>query len=194
MTTKRRRGNSEGSLFQRPNGSWRAMMSLNGKRLSFSCKTRQEAYVWIKKTTAQVDAGLTYQNANITLEEYLVRWLGNLLTALRPDTWHNYAITCRNYIFPVLGKFKLKDLTPPHIQFLYDARTGDGVNAGTIRVIHAILHMSLKRAVDLGIIPTDIHRCCKTSKISVEKSFNPVRGRDLTAAGHGQRGPERCLV
>lgn len=38
-----RRGNGEGSVYQRPDGTWRAQALIDGKRHSVSGKTRKEA-------------------------------------------------------------------------------------------------------------------------------------------------------
>ena len=67
----KRRGNNEGSIHQRKDGSWRAQITLEGRRLSFSAKTRRECQRWIKNTINQIDDGLSFSNTKVTLEEYL---------------------------------------------------------------------------------------------------------------------------
>jgi integrase len=135
------------------------MISLDGKRLSFTSKTRQEASAWIKKTVAQVDAGLTYQSSRSTLTDYLGSWLVSIKTTVRPGTWYQYEMSCRNYILPRLGRIKLKDLNPGHLQALYNAQIEVGKGVRTIKVVHVVLHKSLKQAVKLGMIgknPADV--------------------------------------
>jgi len=39
----KKRGNSEGTIHRLPSGSWRAQVSLEGRRLSHTSQTRQEA-------------------------------------------------------------------------------------------------------------------------------------------------------
>ena len=34
--TKKKRANNEGSLYQRANGTWRAQVTINGRRLSYT--------------------------------------------------------------------------------------------------------------------------------------------------------------
>ena len=46
----KKRGNNEGSIHKRPNGTWRAQVSLSGTRLSFTANSRAECQTWIKKT------------------------------------------------------------------------------------------------------------------------------------------------
>jgi integrase len=148
----KRRGNNEGSLSQRANGTWRARVYLHGKRLSFSAQTRKDAYRWIKNTIAQVDTGLTFQSAKTTLANYLEDWLVNVQSTIRPGTWYQYEMTCRVHILPNLGSIKLKDLNPGHIQALYNAKLKAGTGIRTVKVIHVVLHKALEQSVKLGMI------------------------------------------
>jgi hypothetical protein len=89
----KRRGNHEGSIQKRPDGSWRVQIRLNGRRLSFSAKTRQECQVWQKKTIAQIDNGLSFAGAQTTLAEFLEGWLISIKSTLRSTTWYQYNMT-----------------------------------------------------------------------------------------------------
>jgi integrase len=152
------RGKNEGSIFQRPNGSWRGQISLGGKRLCFSSKTRKEVQDWLKKTIAQVDDGLTYHGANTTLKDFLEGWLVSIQETIRSGTFNQYEMTCRRHIFPFLGNLMFKDVTPMRIQELYISKSKAGTGARTIQVIHTVLHKSFEHAVKLGMIgrnPTD---------------------------------------
>ena len=71
----KKRGHNEGSISKRKNGSWRAQVTIQGRRVSHNAKTKREAPAWIRKTLAQVDNGLNFHNAKITLEDFLTDWL-----------------------------------------------------------------------------------------------------------------------
>ena len=73
----KRRGNKEGSIHQRKDGTWRAQILLEGRRLSHSAKTRRECQNWLKKTISQIDDGMTFASTQITLEEYLYGWIAS---------------------------------------------------------------------------------------------------------------------
>ncbi|PWB53160.1 MAG: hypothetical protein C3F13_10015 [Anaerolineales bacterium] len=157
----RRRFNHEGSLFQKPNNSWRAMVSVNGKRLSFTSKSRQAALEWLKKTTTQVATGMTYVSAKETLDEFLREWLSINKTSVRHTTWSQYELTCRVHISPRIGHIKLANLDPAVLQKFYSEKMSMNYGKGirTIRVIHSILHKSLDDALRLGLIsrnPVDL--------------------------------------
>jgi len=155
---KKRRGNLEGSIQQRPNGRWRAQMSLDGKRLSFSAKTRQECQEWIKRTQQQMDAGLTFTGAQQTLLELLEGWLLTIKPSIRPTTWYQYDMNIHRHIEPILGRIRLKDLRPDQIQQFYEYKLKVGTGKRTVEVLHSTLHSALEHAVKMGLIgrnPTD---------------------------------------
>ena len=70
--TKKIRGKGEGIIHKRPNGTWRAQISLQGRRLSHTAKTRQEVQQWLDKTRRQIEDGMTYASTMITLELSLI--------------------------------------------------------------------------------------------------------------------------
>jgi integrase len=154
----KRRGNSEGSLQQRPNGRWRVQVSIQGKRLSFSAKTRSECQQWLKNTQKQIDAGLTFAGAQQTLLEYLEGWLVSIKPTIRPHTWLQYRSGVLIHITPVLGNITLKDLQADKIQQFYEFKLKSGAGKRTVEILHSILHKALKQAVKMGTIgrnPTD---------------------------------------
>jgi integrase len=148
----KRRGNNEGSLSQREDGTWRGQISVNGNRISYSAKTRKEVTEWLKHMRNQIDAGLNYEGASTALDEFFRNWLISIKTTIRPGTHYQYEMTCRVHIRPILGKVKLKDLSALMIQNLYDTKSKEGVSARTVKMIHVVLHRSLSHAVKLGMI------------------------------------------
>ncbi len=151
MATKIR-GRNEGSIFQLEDGRWRGQVTLEGKRLSFSARTRKEVQAWLKKTITQVDNGLTAKGAATTLHEFLDGWLVSIKTTIRPVTWYQYEMICRKYLLPAFKTTKLSEITAERIQRLYDTKYRDGVGPRTIQMIHIVLHKSLDQAVKLGMI------------------------------------------
>lgn len=149
----KKRGHNEGSIYQRKNGSWRAMVTVEGKRLSHNAETKREAHAWVRKTLAQVDSGLTYQNAQITLEKFMKDWLIGIESTLRPKTIRQYQQITHQHILPWLGKTKLKDLKPGQIQYRYNQMVKQGKGLRTIQLTHSVLHRALVHAVKLGVIP-----------------------------------------
>jgi len=148
----KKRGNNEGSIHRRTNGTWRAQVTLNDRRLSFTADTRRECQEWIRKTLAQIDEGMTFASTRITLQEYLTEWLISKQSSIKPRTWTHYKQLVRQYIAPRLGHIRVKDLQPEHFQSFYNQMQQQGIGVFTIRKIHAVLHSALSHAMKLNMI------------------------------------------
>jgi integrase len=148
----KKRSNNEGSIYRRKNGTWRAMVSIAGKRVSFSAKTKAECQKWIRKMLNQVDQGWNFEGSQITLTEYLFHWLDTHKVSLRDHTVHRYRQLINNHIVPNVGSVRLNELVLARIESFYASLISAGVGIRTIREIHAVLHKSLKKAVRYGYI------------------------------------------
>ncbi len=151
MTTKRAQG--EGTIHRRKNSTlWIAQISLGGQQITKYFKTQGQGLDWLQTIRTQVQEGLTYDSTRITLEEFMVQWLGSIRTSIRPKTHNQYSYIALKQIIPTLGKIKLKDLHPEQIQALYNAKLDNGISQRTVQLIHVVLHRSLGQALKQGLI------------------------------------------
>ena len=148
----KRRGNQEGSIYQKPNGKWRAQIMLNGGRLSITTNTRSEAQDWLRKTRNQMENGLTFKGANTQFGEFLDEWLTSAKSRLTEHSWRTYEQIIRDYICPGLGKVRLRDLNPAVIQRFYDRKVTEGLGLRTVQRTHTIIHAALNSALKLGLL------------------------------------------
>jgi integrase len=149
---KLKRANNEGSIYQRSNGTWRAQVTIDGKRLGRTTKTQKEGREWIREMLNQIDEGLTYSNSKLTLAQYIQEWLVSVENTLRPSTFKQYTQYAKNHITPYLGKLRLIDLRPDHIQKRYNQMAKEGYGPRTVQLVHAVLRRSLGKAVKLRLI------------------------------------------
>src|SRR4030065_44098 len=98
----KRRTAGEGTIGQLPSGSWRAQVSLKGRRLSHTTKNQQAARDWIRKIKDQIDQGLTYDDARTTLGKFMEGWLATKKNQLREASSEQYYYIYRSYIEPRL--------------------------------------------------------------------------------------------
>ena len=147
-----KRGQNEGSIYKRKDGSYSAQLSSDGKRITKYFKTRREAQAWIDETRNQVRNGLSLAGAQATLIVFLASWLDSIKNTVRPKTLVQYEWIVNNHILPALGKVKLKDLRPEMIQVLYNEKLAGGTGRRTVQLIHAVLHRSLGQALKWGLI------------------------------------------
>jgi len=163
------RGRNEGSISKRSNGSYRAQISVSGKRVSASFKTKAEAQKWIRDQLAKAERGFDFQGSKITLGEYLPQWLENSKTGLRAKTSHQYDQVMKKHIIPHIGSIALKDLRLAMIEKYYADLLRSGVGTRTVRIGHNILHKSLEKALRYGLV-----------------TYNPTQGATLPQYKHSE--------
>lgn len=164
---KTKRGNNEGSVYQRKNGHWVGAITTgvdpdSGRptRHYVSGKTREEV---AKKVTAALNAvqqGVFVDSKVQTLGEWLDIWLNEYAKAhVRVSTWTSYEMLIRVHIKPAIGNIKLAKLQPHHLQKLYNDKLEHGrhdgrggLSARTVELIHIVLHSALSQAMKEGLV------------------------------------------
>ncbi len=156
MTKKR--GNNEGSISKRKDGRWMGRYTaytVSGrKQKAVYGRTRAEAAEKLTKAMADRDGGLVFDTGNLTVGEYLERWLEDSVKgSVKPVTFESYERIVRLHVRPTLGRVKLKALTPPHVRRLYRERLDAGLSTRTVQYTHVVLQRALRQAVNDGLIP-----------------------------------------
>lgn len=153
----KRRGHGEGSLYQRDDGSWRAMIDLgwhDGKRVrrSVSGKARREVVDKLTVLRRRMEAGLQPTSDRLTVGAYLEDWLDASRSTVRPSTWRRYAGMVRTHHAAHVGRVSLTKLTPGDVERMLRAMADAGLSARTCHHARAILRTALTRAVRHGLI------------------------------------------
>ena len=115
------RGHGEGSIYKRKDGLWVAQILAQGTKLYKYCKTQREARDWLQETRSQIQSGLKLASAQITLSQFLLQWLESHRASIRPNTFQQYSYIVNHHLLPGIGRIRLKDLRPDHIQALYNS-------------------------------------------------------------------------
>ncbi len=103
-------------------GSYWVHTSEGPKRRYVSGKNKGETRKALAKARGDRDAGLFFDAGNLTLEQYLARWLEDSVKGSVGDrTYHSYRDQARNHIIPTLGRLKLQAISPAHVQGLYSS-------------------------------------------------------------------------
>lgn len=151
------RGWHEGSIFQRADGRWVAMVSLaNGQRKSWYGKTRQVVQRKLAAAQRDLEQGLPLVSDRQTVGQYLTNWLTTQQTRLRPRSFVRYRDDVRLHVLPTLGWMKLTALTAQHLERLYAEKHASGLSVGSLQHIHAVLHKALADAVRLEVVPRNV--------------------------------------
>ncbi|HEY9078078.1 MAG TPA: site-specific integrase [Anaerolineaceae bacterium] len=185
----KRRGNQEGTIYQRKSGTWLAQVSIQGKRVSKSFPTQKESRLWIKKMLEQVESGLNATGARMIFGTYLKTWLENARGTIRPKTWQQYEGIVRNHLAPALGSIRLSELQPNHIQNLYGQMLKHGHSPRTMQLIHSVLRRALVIAQRQGLIgrnPAKVVDPPRYAKGEM-KVFTDTQARQLLITARGMR-------
>lgn len=160
----RKRGAGEGSIYHRSDGLWVARLVVgrhpDGKldRRTVSAKTRSECQKKLDELRTRAAAGTLTDLATerMTTADFLSRWLEWTRGSIRDTSWERYEGIVRVHLSPALGKAKLADLRPQHLQKLYADKRADGLSPRTVRYIHATLRRALGQAVRWGVVSRNV--------------------------------------
>jgi len=185
----KKRGHGEGSVYKRKDGFWTAQVTSQGKQIYKYFKTQREALDWVHETKTQLKNGIPIRAATITLQKYLDWWLAAHKSAVRPNTIIQYSQIVRQHIVPVLGKIKLKDLSPNHIQSLYNIKLETGVSKRSVVLIHSILHKALNQALKWELIGRNPARAVTRPKVPRKemKTLTDSQARTFLSAAKESR-------
>jgi integrase len=155
---KGKRAHGEGTYKKRKDGRWEAQYTVytpsGTKRKSVYGRTKAEVAAKLRKILADRDGGVHFDAENLSLGEYLDRWLeGSVKGSVWHTTYRDYAGHVRNHIAPELGRLKLAKLTSAHVQALYRKKLDSGLSPRTVNYIHATLHKALEQAVKWRLVP-----------------------------------------
>lgn len=153
----KRRANGEGSIRQRSDGRWECQVVLpDGRRKSLYARTQREVLERRKTELERVAGGMPSGSERQTVAEYLTVWLDGSKTRVRLSTWTSYRVYIEKHIVPELGRVRLAQLTPAHLQRLYAKLIAAGKAPISVRHLHALLHKALGDAAKWGLVPRNI--------------------------------------
>ena len=198
MTRRRkntRRGDGEGSIHQRPNGTWAAQVSLGNdpltgkrKRRSIYGKTRQEVAKKLTKLLREVQTGTYIEPTKTSLKDWLKKWLPTYKRGnLKGGTYEIYERLIDLHIVPALGKIPLAKLQARQIQNFYNAKQADGgrldgkpggLSTSIVNHFHVIIRQALEQAVNEGLLARNVADATNPPVVR-SKKFQPLTEAQL---------------
>jgi integrase len=155
-----RRGKSEGSIFQRKDDRWCAIVDLgfvDGKRQrkTFYAATRKAVSKKLNDALGRRDRGaVVATNDQLTVETYLDRWLESV--SVRPKTKRQYEQIVRLYLKPAIGPVKLARLDPDQVRSLVLSLERRGLSVRTATLSRDVLRIALAQAVRDELIARNV--------------------------------------
>jgi integrase len=156
-------------------------------------KRKREAEIELGKALPKVQQGKYTIDGDMSLSDFLTKWLKSKKREVRDSTHAGYDWAIRLYITPELGKIPLQKLRPLHVaDFLADMKeAGKPKSATSQRAIFDVLYMALEQAVGWEMIETNpCHK--KKIKPPSRAEFHPTvlteeqLGQLLDAAREGR--------
>ena len=192
MAPSKRRIRGEGSLYQRKgDGRWvGSFYSEEGKRISVYGDTQKEALEKLKAAQREYEQGKLATGPNQTVKHYLEYWLEDVhKSTIRLSSYLRYRQLLDIHILPTLGHIQLKKLTPQHIQALYGRKLKEGLSAGSVRFMHAVLHKALDNALHINLVARnvcDVVSPPRKTKYEIQV-LNEEQAHKLLAVAQGHR-------
>jgi integrase len=192
---KRRRGHNEGSVFQRKDGRWCAVLNIgweNGKRKrkSFYGKTAADVQNQLLKARSDVSRGLPVVVERQTLQQFFADWLErSLKPRAKPRSYESFSTIARLHIVPKLGGLQLAKLQPQHLQGLLDEKTKAGLSPQTVANIRTVLRSALAQAQKWGLVARNVGALVDAPRISRKQmeALDPENARRFLNAANGSR-------
>ncbi|MEI7768995.1 MAG: site-specific integrase [Chloroflexales bacterium] len=198
----KRRGHGEGSIYQRESdGLWCTSVDLgiiNGKRKRkvIYGKTRKEVADKLKALHRDQSIGVNVAPEQYTVEQFLNRWLDEVICNREPRTQVSYRATINNHIVPYIGRHKLQKLLPEHVQGMANALRQKEPTEGkrklgprSVEYACLVLSRALNQAKRWGYVAKNVVNDVELPKVRRPK-IQPAteqQARALLAAVKGHR-------
>ena len=201
-----RRGNREGTIHQRPNGSWRVELRWvdragREQRTTRTTKTRADAARALKELRALAESGGSAGERMITVDAYWQRWRVGPLRAgdRKPGTVELYTGVMRTHVLPAVGNMRLSRLTAGDVEAMLagmvrvrdskHGRVGEPVSGQVRRTAFTVLSLMLTTAVRDGVVPRNVCQDLDRPKIDTPEAdyLTPGQLGEVLAALSGHR-------
>lgn len=173
LKKKGKRGNGEGTIYERKPGQWAAVITdgtdpLTGKpkRKFIYGKSFQDVSDKLLEVRSQKKNGTYVDPGKLTLGEWLTTWLEDYMkNSLRQTTYESYQVQVYKHIIPAIGHIKIKELETADLQRFYNAKLergradkvknekGElvtregGLSPKSVRYIHGIINTALEQSI-----------------------------------------------
>jgi integrase len=165
--TTRRRGQGEGSIFQRGDGRWVARIAAgydqNGKRLRKTVYglTKKEVQDKLLELHQRKKTGQLPATSKVTVAEFLKQWLEDVARVkVEESTYIRYEQLIRIHINSRIGGIKLERLTTSDADNIYSEMERANLSTRMRRFVHTLLSEALDQAIKWGLV---VRNVCDTA-------------------------------
>jgi integrase len=98
------------------------------------------------------DLGIFVESSRQTLDEHLDMWLKIIKSRVAEQTYNSYETLLRVHVRDRIGRIRLSEIKIHDVQKVYAEMQLAGLSARTVRYVHTVLSMAMKKAVELNYI------------------------------------------
>ena len=192
-----RRGNHEGSIYQRASdGRWLGVALLGyderGRpiRKTVSATTRSEVVRKLKQLRREIDEGQLVAGASVKLSDLFERWFEDVLHhQVAPSAARNYRTVITKHVLPTLGGRKVADLTVSDVDRLLSKKLQQGLSTSTVRRMRSVLAQCLDQGIRWGQVGRNVARLSRAPRHvrSEGRTLSPEQAKDLLRFLKGHR-------
>jgi integrase len=180
-----------GSVYRRKSdGLWCAQAFTGTQRKYIYGKTRHEVIQKLRAAQLAFGDGFKSQQVPPRLDEFLRTWLETTVKPrVRPLTYAGYKVNVEKHLIPTLGRIKLDQLTPDHIQRMLNNRLAAGLSTKTVAYVHQVLRTALALAVRWELVSRNVAKLVDKPRVE-HKPINPLtpaEARTLLSVIRGHR-------
>jgi integrase len=192
MAKRRERG--DGAVYQRPDGTWCAVLDLgyvDGKRRRkwLYGKTRKEVVEKLREAQRQQGQGVDLSAEQTTVAEFLQHWLTNVVAQRNKErTQESYGETVRRHISPAIGHHRLDKLRPEHVQIMINGLQDKGLHR-TAQYARTLLVRAINHAVKWRLVSYNVAALMEAPRVE-KHEIEPLtleQARALIEAVRGDR-------
>jgi len=168
--TKKRRGHGEGSVFERADGKWLAVVELGWsggrrRRKTAVARTQKEAGKRLRELQRSLDDGLPLQGDRLTVGGLLERWLRESAAPnVRRRTFLGYEAIVLQHLGPALGRIPLRKLGPADLE-AYMREKRKTHSARSVQLHHAVLRRALTVAERWQLVSRNVARLVTAPRV-----------------------------
>lgn len=134
-------------IMLRKDGRYIGRFKYLGETYTVYGKTVKETQEKLDELKYETKHGLYEKETNLTVDAWFKTWMEQYKElTVKKGTIKTYTCFYGNYIQDKLGRLKLKDVRPEHIQKLYNDMHKQGLNRNTIEIVSIVLGGMYKQA------------------------------------------------
>lgn len=104
----------------------------------------------------ELNDGTYIEETDETFGDFMENWLTNKKNQVRPGTWKSYSWLIKTHLIPHLGKVKVIQLKPRHLNDLYNKKLLNVISANSIKKLHGLIKDALDEGIGFGDISKNV--------------------------------------